>query len=303
MLPSPRPDREQPRILVVEDDPVIASMLAKTLEEVGMTARTAESGVEMDIQMRRDSFDLIVLDLMLPGEDGFQICRRLRAQSTIPILMLTAQHEEIDRIVGLEIGADDYVTKPFSTREVVARIRSLLRRASYAPEEGDTSRSLRFDDWTIDPKRRQVRNPGGATRVADHHRVRPPAGVMPQSEPRPVAGATSVAHACRTRRAGRALDRRPYQSASPEDRAGPGAAHHADHSAPGGLHVHSQRRDRLSADTQTLKGFCGRDLRTGNSAKTGRVRHGTQRRSNPVYPAASLLRIGPFRRGDGSPCE
>lgn len=162
MFPSARPDREQPRILVVEDDPVIASMLAKTLEEVGMTARTAESGVEMDIQMRRDSFDLIVLDLMLPGEDGFQICRRLRAQSTIPILMLTAQHEEIDRIVGLEIGADDYVTKPFSTREVVARIRSLLRRASYAPEEGDTSRSLRFDDWTIDPKRRQVRNPGGA---------------------------------------------------------------------------------------------------------------------------------------------
>ncbi|SDO52722.1 two-component system, OmpR family, response regulator [Aureimonas jatrophae] len=149
-------------ILVVEDDPVIASLLAKTLDEAGMTARTAGSGIEMDVQMRRETFDLIVLDLMLPGEDGFQICRRLRAQSTIPILMLTAQHEEIDRIVGLELGADDYVTKPFSTREVMARIRSLLRRASYAPEEGDTSRPLRFDDWTIDPKRRQVRNPSGA---------------------------------------------------------------------------------------------------------------------------------------------
>ncbi|MBB3951021.1 response regulator [Aureimonas jatrophae] len=157
-----RSDREQPMILVVEDDPVIASLLAKTLDEAGMTARTAGSGIEMDVQMRRETFDLIVLDLMLPGEDGFQICRRLRAQSTIPILMLTAQHEEIDRIVGLELGADDYVTKPFSTREVMARIRSLLRRASYAPEEGDTSRPLRFDDWTIDPKRRQVRNPSGA---------------------------------------------------------------------------------------------------------------------------------------------
>ncbi len=157
-----KPPRDQPAILVVEDDPVIASLLAKTLVEAGMTARTAGSGAEMDAQMRRDSFDLIVLDLMLPGEDGFGICRRLRAQSTIPILMLTAQHEEIDRIVGLEIGADDYVTKPFSSREVVARIRSLLRRASYAPEGEDTSRLLRFDDWTIDPKRRQVRNPDGA---------------------------------------------------------------------------------------------------------------------------------------------
>lgn len=162
MHPSPRVDRDHPLVLLVEDDPTIASMLAKSLEEAGMGVRTAGGGSEMDVLMRRETFDLIVLDLMLPGEDGFQICRRLRARSTVPILMLTAQHEEIDRVVGLEIGADDYVTKPFSTREVLARIRSLLRRASYAPEEGDTSRPLRFDDWTIDPKRRVVRNPRGA---------------------------------------------------------------------------------------------------------------------------------------------
>ena len=161
-MTPPKRDREQPAIIVVEDDPEIARMVASTLKDAGMTAEIAGDGAEMDVLMRRATFDLVVLDLMLPGEDGFSICRRLRASGTIPVLMLTAQQEEIDRIVGLELGADDYVTKPFSSRELIARIRSLLRRAAYAPQERDQARSLRFDGWTIDPQRRQLRDPSGA---------------------------------------------------------------------------------------------------------------------------------------------
>ena len=150
------------RILVVEDDAEIARMIATALAESGMEADSAGDGAEMDRLMRRSAYDLIILDVMLPGEDGFHICRRLRAEGTIPILMLTAQHEEIDRIVGLELGADDYVTKPFSSRELIARIRSLLRRASYDPQEQVNTRPLRFEGWEVDPRRRQVRDPSGA---------------------------------------------------------------------------------------------------------------------------------------------
>lgn len=156
---------KRPAILIVEDDFEIARLLAVTLTEAGMTAEIAGDGADMDAWRRRAPFDLIVLDVMLPGEDGFSLCRRLRAETTVPILMLTAQGEEVDRIVGLEIGADDYVTKPFSAREVTARIRSLLRRAAYAPAERDGLKPLRFEGWTLDPQRRQVRDPSGA-RVA-----------------------------------------------------------------------------------------------------------------------------------------
>ena len=156
---------KRPSILIVEDDFEIARMLAVTLAEAGMSTEIAGDGIDMDACLRRGSFDLIVLDVMLPGEDGFSLCRRLRSSMTTPIIMLTAQGEEVDRIVGLEIGADDYVTKPFSAREVTARIRGLLRRAAYAPMERDSLRPLRFDGWTLDPQRRQVRDATGA-RVA-----------------------------------------------------------------------------------------------------------------------------------------
>ncbi|MEH6720495.1 MAG: response regulator transcription factor [Aurantimonas endophytica] len=162
---SQSPATKRPCILIVEDDFEIARMLAATLADAGLSAEIAGDGVEMDALLRRSAFDLIVLDVMLPGEDGLSLCRRLRAELTIPIIMLTAQGEEIDRIVGLEIGADDYVTKPFSAREVTARIRALLRRAAYSPNERDSLKPLRFDGWTLDPQRRQVRDPSGA-RVA-----------------------------------------------------------------------------------------------------------------------------------------
>lgn len=156
---------ETSRILIVEDDIQIASMLRDSLNESGMIAEIAADGVAMDARMHATNFDLVILDVMLPGETGLSLCRRLRVTTDIPILMLTAAGGEIDRIVGLEIGADDYVTKPFNLRELIARIRGLLRRSALPPLNGPRQRLLRFEGWRLDPLRRQVHNPSDA-RVA-----------------------------------------------------------------------------------------------------------------------------------------
>lgn len=153
---------DQPHILIVEDDSEIAGMLVDLLRTNGYGASSAGSGVEMDVLLKRGDFDLILLDVMLPGEDGFSICRRLRSSSTMPILMLTAQREDIDRILGLELGADDYVTKPFNSRELIARVKSILRRAAYVEERVDAFGPMTFADWRIDPKSRQLHDPEGA---------------------------------------------------------------------------------------------------------------------------------------------
>lgn len=147
------------QVLLVEDDTEIAAMLVEVLRENGFKAVAVESATEMDTLMRRQSFDLIILDAMLPGEDGFSICRRLRAGSSTPIMMLTALGEDIDRIVGIELGADDYITKPFNSREVVARIRGLMRRASYGSEHRERRGPMTFAGWRIDPVSRQLRDP------------------------------------------------------------------------------------------------------------------------------------------------
>lgn len=150
------------RILIVEDDTLIAAMLRDSLNESGMVAEIAQDGVAMDMRMRTSNFDLVILDVMLPGESGLSLCRRLRVTTNIPILMLTAADAEIDRIVGLEIGADDYVTKPFSLRELIARIRGLLRRAALPSLKDTRQRQLRFDGWFLDPIRRQLYDPTNA---------------------------------------------------------------------------------------------------------------------------------------------
>ena len=120
-------------LLIVEDDPEIRRLLADFLQREGFEVECADSGKAMDAVLQRMRPDLLVLDLMLPGEDGLSICRRLRADDNIPILMLTAKSDEIDRVVGLEMGADDYLTKPFAPRELLARVRAILRRANAAP--------------------------------------------------------------------------------------------------------------------------------------------------------------------------
>lgn len=150
-----------PRVLLVEDDEEIAAMVIEMLTENGLEVAAVGSAANMDAVLKKQSFDLIVLDAMLPGEDGFSICRRLRASSTVPIIMLTALGDEINRIVGIELGADDYITKPFHPREFMARIKALLRRASYGAEQPSQQTAMQFAGWQIDPILRQLVNPDG----------------------------------------------------------------------------------------------------------------------------------------------
>lgn len=160
-----QPNSANVKILIVEDDPEIGNLLALTMQENGMIPTIADDGRMAQSLLRNNDFDLVILDVMLPGEDGLSICRRIRSEKTTPIILLTALGEEVDRIVGLEVGADDYITKPFSPREVVARIRSLLRRASYGLASSSAQGKLRFEGWQIDPLRRQLHDPSHA-RVA-----------------------------------------------------------------------------------------------------------------------------------------
>ncbi|MFK3781586.1 response regulator [Agrobacterium sp. NPDC089420] len=152
---------QQINILVVEDDHEIAQMLLAMLGDAGYQVTSAMSGVEMDQALQEREFNLILLDAMLPDEDGFSICRRVRDRLTIPILMLTSLNEDIDRILGLELGADDYVTKPFNSRELLARIKSLLRRSSYGAAAKQNLVKLGFLGWEIDTVKRQVLDPEG----------------------------------------------------------------------------------------------------------------------------------------------
>jgi two-component system, OmpR family, alkaline phosphatase synthesis response regulator PhoP len=147
-------------ILVVEDEPPILDLIASYLRADGFGVHTARDGAEALAQARSVRPDLIVLDVMLPGMDGLEVCRRVQQEFDVYVLMLTARAEEIDKIVGLSVGADDYLTKPFSPRELVMRVKAILRRsrgrgargAGRAPERP----ALRFDDLLIDPDTREV---------------------------------------------------------------------------------------------------------------------------------------------------
>jgi two-component system, OmpR family, alkaline phosphatase synthesis response regulator PhoP len=142
-------------VLVVEDEASIASFVALYLRNAGYEVKTASTGADALAQSGAD-VSLIILDLMLPDIDGIDVCRRIRQSSDMPILMLTARDEDVDKIIGLEVGADDYLTKPFNPRELVARVKSVLRRS--APERRDReSAQLRHGDLVIDAGRREVR--------------------------------------------------------------------------------------------------------------------------------------------------
>lgn len=137
-------------IMIVEDDREIRSLLADFLNREGYVPICAEDGVAMDRALAAQRPDLVVLDIMLPGEDGLSICRRLRARGDLPILMLTAKSDDIDRIVGLELGADDYLPKPFNPRELLARIRAVLRRTDRPAAAATPSRRVTFDRFIAD---------------------------------------------------------------------------------------------------------------------------------------------------------
>jgi two-component system OmpR family response regulator len=147
-----------PHILVVDDSADIRDPLAKYLAKKGLRVSTADGGQELRRVMKTSAIDLVVLDVMMPGEDGLVLCRMIRETTDIPVILLTAMVEETDRIVGLEIGADDYVTKPFSPRELLARIKAVLRRARGVPRTAaaTTPGRLRFDQWTLDTGRREL---------------------------------------------------------------------------------------------------------------------------------------------------
>jgi two-component system, OmpR family, response regulator len=152
-------------LLLVEDDPEIRGLVADILRQSGFQVTVAQDGGEMDRVMGSDAVDLLILDIMLPKEDGLSLCRRVRARGNLPVIMLTARGSEVDRVVGLEMGADDYLAKPFSSHELVARIRALLRRARYARPEAPHRRSvLSFSDWRLDLVARRLYSNEG-TRV------------------------------------------------------------------------------------------------------------------------------------------
>ena len=154
---------ELPHILVVDDHREIREAMTRYLKKNGMRATSARDAVDMDAKLANGRYDLIVLDVMMPGEDGLSVCRRLSASGSMPILMLTALGGETDRIVGLEIGADDYLSKPFNPRELVARIKSILRRSTKVePFAGKLSgRRIAFADWILDTDSRVLSNAEG----------------------------------------------------------------------------------------------------------------------------------------------
>jgi two-component system, OmpR family, response regulator len=154
---------ERPHVLIVDDDREIRGLLAQYLEKHEFRTTAVAEGREMRRVLDRSHVDLLVLDLMLPGEDGLSLCRELRSRSQLPIIMLTARGEDVDRIVGLELGADDYVAKPFNPRELLGRIKAVLRRSAHAPRDPspESVRAFTFGDWRLNTVTRTLTNSEG----------------------------------------------------------------------------------------------------------------------------------------------
>lgn len=152
-----------PHLLIVDDDPEIRALLASFLQRSGFRVSQAGDGRAMRRMLADGRIDLILLDLMLPGEDGLSLCRHVRAQSDIPIIMITARGEETDRIVGLEIGADDYLPKPFSPRELLAHVRAVLRRGHGERRDAEAeTQKVEFAGWVLRIDERRLIDPMGA---------------------------------------------------------------------------------------------------------------------------------------------
>jgi len=153
-----------PHILVIDDDPDVRELITEYLGKHDMRVSAGRSGREMFELFDRESIDLVLLDLKLPGEDGMQLARLLRERATVPIVLLTGRDEEADRVMGLELGADDYVTKPFSPRELLARVRAVLRRyqvQATLPERDNARRAYRFSGWELNLRTRRLLSPQG----------------------------------------------------------------------------------------------------------------------------------------------
>jgi len=145
-----------PRILLVDDEEAVQKLLTYPLRKEGYQVVPALDGSEALERLREDDFDLVVLDVMLPRRDGFDVCRQIRSRSAVPIIMLTAKAEELDKVLGLELGADDYITKPFSVREFRSRVKAVLRRAALVHAEEQIEAPIRAGDVEVDFERRRV---------------------------------------------------------------------------------------------------------------------------------------------------
>jgi two-component system OmpR family response regulator len=154
---------ETAHILIVDDHRDIRDLLARYLTKHGFRVSTAESAAAARRLLDKGAIELVVLDIMMPGEDGLSLCRELRATSELPVILLTAMAEETDRVIGLEIGADDYVTKPFNPRELLARIKAVLRRTNSLPRQRHAidAEHIRFDRWTLQMAQRELIDPEG----------------------------------------------------------------------------------------------------------------------------------------------
>ena len=151
--------------MIVDDDPEILDLVSRFLRKHGYRVTGVRNGIEMRESLAAAAIDLVILDLMLPGEGGLSLCREVRSRSSLPIIMLTAMGEEADRIVGLEMGADDYLPKPFNSRELLARVRAVLRRTAAGPGNAATAKSgktVTFEGWRLDLVRRELTSPEGA---------------------------------------------------------------------------------------------------------------------------------------------
>ncbi|AUW57936.1 DNA-binding response regulator [Sphingobium sp. SCG-1] len=152
-----------PEILIVEDDPALRTLMMRSLQQNGFNVRTAAAAPEMWNALADTPVDVVIMDIMLPGTQGLELCRQLRQKSEVPIIFVSAKGTELDRVIGLELGADDYLAKPFDTRELIARIRAVLRRGRMERQhEGAGRREARFDGWRVIFPRREVISPAGA---------------------------------------------------------------------------------------------------------------------------------------------
>ena len=156
------PDTEPVRLLLVDDEAALREPLAEYLSRQGFAVSQAVSAAQARTILQNETPELVLLDIMMPGEDGLSLCRHLSEARAIPVILLTARGEATDRIVGLEIGADDYVVKPFEPRELVARIRSVLRRAAKAAPQAAEEELFEFEGWRLDPLKRRLTDPSGA---------------------------------------------------------------------------------------------------------------------------------------------
>jgi DNA-binding response OmpR family regulator len=166
------PASPPPHVLVVDDDPALRTLLTDYLGDNEMRVTAVVNGREMRETFDREAIDIVVLDLKLPGEDGMLLARELRERASVPIVLLTGKNEEADRVMGLEFGADDYVTKPFSPRELLARLRAVLRRYHVAAEvslQDDKRRAFRFAGWELNLRTRRLRAPDGQLVALSNH--------------------------------------------------------------------------------------------------------------------------------------